>query len=50
MALLTWRWFVGASTLAGGLLLKAGAPLITIAAGIVVAALVTWRYGRRAGS
>jgi hypothetical protein len=47
MSLLTWRWFVGASTLAGGLLLKAGAPVVTIAAGIVVAALVTWRYSNR---
>lgn len=47
MALLTWRWFIGSSTLAGGLLLKAGAPLFTIAAGIVVAALVTWRYSNR---
>ena len=49
MALLTWRWFAGASTLAGGLLFKAGAPLIAIAAGIVVAALVTWRYGKGSG-
>ena len=36
MALLTWRWFAGASTLAGGLLFKAGAPLIAIAANTAI--------------
>jgi hypothetical protein len=28
-------------------MLKAGAPIITIAAGIVVAAALTWRYQNR---
>lgn len=47
MGLLTWKWFAGASFLVGSLMLKAGAPLFTIIAGVAVAALFTWRYGFR---
>jgi len=42
-----WQFFIGASILAVGLLLKAGAPLFPVVAGIVLAALVTWKSQRR---
>jgi hypothetical protein len=38
-----WQYFLGASILAAGLLLKAGAPLVPIALGLAVAAFVTWK-------
>jgi hypothetical protein len=41
-----WRFFVGASILAVGLLLKAGAPLVPIVLGVGAAALVTGRVRR----
>jgi hypothetical protein len=37
------QYFLGASILAAGLLLKAGAPLVPIALGLAVAAFVTWK-------
>ena len=41
-----WKFFVGSCILAAGLLLKAGAPILAVAAGIALAALVTWyRHG-----
>jgi len=40
---MNWKFFVGASILAAGLLFKAGAPLVPVAAGIVFAALLNWR-------
>jgi hypothetical protein len=43
-----WKYFVGASILAVGLLVKAGAPLVPIALGIVFAGLLHWRWRRRA--
>jgi len=39
-----WQYFGGACILAGGLLLKAGAPLIPIVLGIAAAAYLTWKY------
>ena len=42
-----WRYFIGASILGAGLLLKAGAPLVPIIAGIVLAAFVTWKAEQR---
>jgi hypothetical protein len=42
-----WKFFIGACILAAGLLVKAGAPLVPIAVGIALAALVTWRIQRR---
>jgi hypothetical protein len=42
-----WQFFIGASILAVGLLLKAGAPLFPIAVGILLAAFVTWKMQRR---
>jgi hypothetical protein len=47
VVLLTWRWFVGATTLAVGILLKVGAPIVCIVGGIIIAAAMTWRYGGR---
>jgi hypothetical protein len=41
-----WKFFVGACILSAGLLIKAGAPLVPIAAGIGGAALVNWKQQR----
>jgi len=41
-----WKYFFGASILAVGLLLKAGAPLVPLAIGLAVAALLTWKFAR----
>ena len=41
-----WRYFIGASILAAGLLLKAGAPIFPIALGLAVAAFFTWKKSR----
>ena len=38
---LNWRYFGGASILAAGLLLKFGAPLLAVLAGIAAAAAFT---------
>lgn len=43
-----WKLFIGASILAAGLLVKAGAPVVPIVLGIAVAAIVTWKTDRRA--
>jgi hypothetical protein len=43
---MTWKYFIGASILAMGLLFKAGAPLIPVAIGIAAAAFVNWRNQR----
>ena len=40
------KYFLGASILAAGLALKAGAPLFAVALGLAVAALVTWKSMR----
>jgi hypothetical protein len=42
-----WKFFVGASILACGLLVKVGAPLISLVLGVAFAALVNWRTLRR---
>jgi hypothetical protein len=42
-----WQFFIGASILAAGLLVKAGAPVFAIAIGILLAGVVTWRGQRR---
>jgi hypothetical protein len=46
----TWKFFVGAAILVVGLLLKVGAPLVPIVAGIAIAAIVTWKMQRRSGT
>ena len=43
---MNWKFFVGASILSVGLLLKLGAPLVPVALGIVGAALVNWKTQR----
>ena len=37
------KYFVGASILAVGLLLKAGAPLVPLVLGLAVTAYLTWK-------
>ena len=41
-----WKFFVGSSILAAGLLIKAGAPLIAILIGIAGAAFINWKRQR----
>ena len=42
---MTWRYFVGACVLAGGVLIKAGAPAPAIAIGMAgVAGLNWWKH------
>jgi hypothetical protein len=43
---MNWKYFVGASILSVGLLLKMGAPLVPLALGILGAALVNWKTQR----
>jgi hypothetical protein len=42
-----WKYFLGASILAAGLALKAGAPLVPIVLGLAVAAFITWKRSER---
>jgi hypothetical protein len=47
-----WKYFMGASILAVGLLLKAGAPIVPLALGLAAAAFFTffsWKKSRPAG-
>ena len=41
-----WKYFLGASVLAVGLLLKAGAPIVPVAVGLAAAAFFTWNKSR----
>jgi len=41
-----WKFFIGASILSVGLLIKLGAPLVPIALGLAVAAFLTWKKQR----
>lgn len=41
-----WKFFIGASILSVGLLIKLGAPLVPIALGLAVAAFLTWTKQR----
>jgi len=43
---MNWKYFVGASILSVGILLKLGAPLVPVALGLVGAALVNWKTQR----
>jgi hypothetical protein len=40
---LPWKFFLGSCILAGGLVLKFGAPLVPVVAGLALAALATWK-------
>jgi hypothetical protein len=42
-----WKYFLGASILAVGLLVKAGAPIVPLALGLAVAAFFTWKKSRQ---
>jgi hypothetical protein len=42
-----WKFFAGSCILAGGLLIRVGAPLVPVALGMAVAAFLTWRAQRR---
>ena len=43
---MNWKFFVGASILSIGLLLKVGAPLVPVALGVAGAALINWKTQR----
>ena len=43
---MNWKFFIGASILSVGLLLKVGAPLAPVVLGLAVAGFLTWK-GRR---
>ena len=45
-----WKYFLGASILAAGLALKAGAPLVPIGLGLAAAAYLTWKKAERPAS
>ena len=42
----SWKYFLGASILAVGLLVKAGAPLVPLALGLAIAGFLTWKKSR----
>jgi hypothetical protein len=46
-ARMKWKFFIGSCILVAGLLLKAGAPLVPIAAGMAAAAVITWQLQHR---
>jgi hypothetical protein len=43
---MNWKFFIGSSILAVGLLFKAGAPVVPIVLGIGGAACLNWRLHR----
>jgi hypothetical protein len=43
---MSWKYFAGASLVVGGALLKAGAPVLAIAAGLGLAAFVNFMRHR----
>jgi len=43
------NYFLGACILVGGVLIKLGAPLVPIALGLALAAIVSWKARRRPG-
>jgi hypothetical protein len=44
---MNWKLFIGASILAVGILLKVGAPLVSLVLGVGLAALLSWTTRRR---
>ena len=46
---MNWRLFVGASILSVALMLKIGAPLFAIVAGVALAAFLSWMTRRPNG-
>lgn len=47
---MSWKYFLGASILGTGLLLKVGAPLVPLALGISLAAFCNWQLHRRSAA
>ena len=43
---MTWKLFLGACILSGGVLLKYGAPIPSVVMGIALAGFFTWRRQR----
>ena len=43
---MNWKFFVGASILSAGLLIKLGVPLIAVVLGVGLAGAVTWKAQR----
>lgn len=41
-----WKFFLGSCILVGGLLIKLGAPLSAVLAGMGLAAIMTWKMSR----
>jgi hypothetical protein len=44
---MNWKYFIGGSILAVGLLIKAGAPLVPVAAGVLAVGIWNWRAQQR---
>jgi hypothetical protein len=44
---MNWKFFIGSCILVAGLLFKAGAPVVPIAAGMAIAGIATWKMQRR---
>ena len=42
-----WKFFIGSCILAGGLMIKFGAPIIPVVLGIALAAVISWRIRQR---
>jgi hypothetical protein len=42
------KFFIGSCILAAGLVVKAGAPLVPVAGGLLLAGILTWLRHRRA--
>ena len=47
---MSWKYFLGASILATGLLIKVGAPLVPLVLGISMAAFCNWLLQRRSAA
>ena len=47
---MSWKYFLGASILATGLLIKVGAPLVPLVLGISMAAFCNWQLHRRSAA
>ena len=42
-----WKFYIGSCILVAGVLVKAGAPIVPIVAGLAIAGFVTWKLQRR---
>jgi uncharacterized membrane protein AbrB (regulator of aidB expression) len=46
LSTMKWKFFLSASILVGGLLIKFGVPLSAVIGGIALAAIMTWKQSR----